>query len=275
MLRSGENRADHATIARAYVLPMLTTVPIWVIALLFASIVIFGGECGFHIGKRAKTTLGESPFAVLQAAIFGLLGLLLAFSFSLGLARYDARRAEVINEANAIASAQLRSELLTPPAAAAVRTALKRYVDARIDFARQTVDERARAAAAGQSAALQRQIWNVAKGEFHRDPHSVAVYAFVQALSTMIDESGQEEAILSAHVPDEVIVTLAVVIAFASILLGVGFGRTDRRGVLGIILFAVVIGLVVATIVDLDRPQRGFIRVSLRPLQELRTGNPP
>lgn len=251
---------------------MLNAVPIWLIALVFALIVLVCGEIGFHIGKRAKASLGESPFAVLQAAVFGLLGLLLAFSFSLGLSRYDARRAEVLAEANSIGTTQLRAELLDPPAAAAARALLYRYVDARIRFARSTVDERARAGAARQSAVLQAQIWQIAKNEFHRDPHSVAVLAFVQSLNETIDRSSEEDAVLSAHVPDEVVATLAVVIAFASVLLGVGFGRTERRGVLGVVFFAVVIGLVVATIVDLDRPQRGFVHVSLQPLQSLQAG---
>jgi hypothetical protein len=93
---------------------MLNLVPIWAIALLLASLVVVCGELGYLIGERAKASLGESPFAVLQAAVFGLLGLLLAFSFSLGLARYDSRRAEVQEEANAIETTIVRSELLDP-----------------------------------------------------------------------------------------------------------------------------------------------------------------
>lgn len=250
---------------------MLNIVPIWVIAVLFAILVGACGEFGFHIGKWAKSTMGESPFAVLQAAVFGLLGLLLAFSFSLGLARYDARRSEVTNEASAIKTAALRSELLDPQATAIMHRLLRQYVDARISFAQATVNEHDRAEAANRSAALQNDMWQIAKSRAQRDPHSFVISLFIEALTKMDEESAQEAGILSAHVPDEVIITLAIVIAFASVLLGVGFGRTERRGNLSIVLFAIVISLVVATVVDLDRPQRGFIRVSLQPLQSLRT----
>ncbi|MGA8535495.1 MAG: hypothetical protein WB615_15410, partial [Candidatus Tumulicola sp.] len=65
---------------------MLNPVPTWQIALAFAVFVTVCGEIGFRIGIRAKAKLEEGPFAVLQAAVFGLLGLLLAFSFSVGLA---------------------------------------------------------------------------------------------------------------------------------------------------------------------------------------------
>jgi hypothetical protein len=256
---------------------MLTVVPIWAIALFFAILVVACGELGFRIGERAKVSLGQTPFAVLQTAVFGLLSLLLAFSFSLGLARYDARRLEVLSEANAIATTIMRSELLDPQAAAIMHNHLQKYVDVRIAFARDPIDPRARADAARRTAALQYDMWQVAKSQIKSNSNSPAVSLFIEALNDMDEESAREEGVLSAHVPDEVIITLAVVIAFSSILLGVGFGRTKRRGDLGIVLFAIVISLVVATITDLDRPQRGYIRVNLQPLQSLQAalGEPP
>ncbi|HZV76125.1 MAG TPA: hypothetical protein VFF63_00040 [Candidatus Babeliales bacterium] len=249
---------------------MLNLIPIWDIALAFALLVVVCGEIGYRIGLLGKVSLGQTPFAVLQTAVFGLLSLLLAFSFSLGLARYDARRLEVLDEANAIWKTILRSELLDPRAAAFMHDRLQQYVEARILFARADVDERAKADAARQSAALQNDMWEVAKSETKSHANPVAVSLFIEALNDMDAETAREEGVLKAHVPDEVVVTLAVVIAFASILLGVGFGRTKRRGDLGFVLFAIVISLVVATIVDLDRPQRGYIRVSLDPLKSLR-----
>jgi len=249
---------------------MLNLVPIWDIAIAFAILVIVCGEIGFRIGHLAKVSLGETPFAVLQTAVFGLLSLLLAFSFSLGLARYDARRIELLNEANAIWTTIMRSELLDPQAAAIMHDRLEKYVEVRILFARADVDEHAKADAAQRSVVLQNDMWQVAKSQIDSRSNPVAVSLFIEALNNMDEETAREEGALSAHVPDEVVVTLAVVIAFASILLGVGFGRTKRRGDLGFVLFAIVISLVVATIVDLDRPQRGYIRVSLQPLQSLR-----
>ncbi|MGA8533479.1 MAG: hypothetical protein WB615_05170, partial [Candidatus Tumulicola sp.] len=190
--------------------------------------------------------------------------------FSVGLARYDARRAEVLREANSIGTTILRTQLLEPAAAQQMRENLRQYIDARIEFSTRTVDARAQLEAERRSVALQNRMWTLAVSQAKRDPHSTLVPLFMASLNDAIDQSTEESAILGAHVPDAVTVVLAVVIAFGSLLLGVGFGRTERRGGLGILSFAIVIALVVGTILDLDRPQRGFIRVSLAPLEAVR-----
>ena len=229
------------------------------------------GELGFRIGARVKASLGESPFAVLQAAVFGLLALLLAFSFSVGLSRYDSRRLEVLREANSIGTAILRAQLLDPPTASLMHRYLRRYVDARIDFAAAGVDDRARAEAGRRSTTLQAEMWRLGAAQAMRhDGSPLLQLFFLQSLNDAIDQSQEQDAALAAHVPDAVVLVLMVVVAFASVLLGIGFGRTERRGILAITFFAIVLSLIVATILDLDRPQRGFIRVSLEPLQSVR-----
>jgi hypothetical protein len=250
---------------------MLDLTPTWLIAVALAILIGICGEIGFHIGARAKASLGESPFAVLQAAVFGLLALLLAFSFSAALSRYDARRGEVVREAKAIGSTILRAQLLGAPTAALMHSYLQRYLDARIAFAAAGIDERARTEAARRSVALQTRMWRLAVAQAtSRDRSPMVQLFFIQALNDAIDQSQEQDALSTAHVPDSIVIVVIVVIAFASVLLGIGFGRTERRSILAITFFAIVISLIVATILDLDRPQRGFIRVSLEPLQALR-----
>ena len=93
---------------------------------------------------------------------------------------------------------------------------------------------------------------------------------FVESLNDTIDQSSESEGVFAAHIPDPVILVLGIVIGFASLLLGTSFGRTDHRASFAVVFFAITLALVVAMILDLDRPQRGFIRVSLEPLESLR-----
>jgi hypothetical protein len=248
---------------------MLYAVPIWVIALALVTWIAICGEIGFHLGRRVKGSLGEGPFGILQAAFFGLLALLLAFSFSLGLSRYDARRIQVQREANSIRTAFLRTDFLDAKTAPLMRGYLRRYVDARIAFADAEINDRVRAQAVRHSEALQQEMWGLAVAQAARDQHPTMLPLFIQALNDMIDESGEEADVSAAHIPDPVVMVLVIVIGFASLLLGIGFGRTDHRGGLEIVFFAMTLALVVATILDLDRPQRGFIRINLQPLQSL------
>jgi hypothetical protein len=250
--------------------PVIYAAPILVIALAIAVWIGVCCEIGFRLGGRMKKSLGESPFGILQAAFFGLLALLLAFSFSLGLSRYDARRIEVEHEANSIHTAFLRTQLLDAKTAPLMREYLRRYLDARIAFVGAENNGRKRARAAAGSRALQQQMWSLAMAQATRDKQPGMLSLFIVALNDMIDESGEEADVAAAHIPDPVIIALAMVIGFASVLLGIGFGRTDHRGGFAILVFALTLALVVAMILDLDRPQRGLIRVSLEPLQSLR-----
>jgi hypothetical protein len=248
---------------------MLYPVPIWAIALGLVVWIAVCGEIGFHLGRRVKATLGEGPFGILQAAFFGLLALLLAFSFSLGLSRYDARRIQIQREANSIRTAFLRTELLDAKTAPLMREYLRRYVDARIAFAGAEINDRVRTHAVRRSDALQQEMWALAMAQAARDNHPTMLPLFIQALNDMIDEGGEEEDVSAAHIPDPVVIVLVIVMGFASLMLGIGFGRTDHRGGLEIVFFAMTLALVVTTILDLDRPQRGFIRINLQPLESL------
>lgn len=248
---------------------MLNLIPIWAIILVIAAIIVICGELGFHIGTQTKSNLHESPYGVLQAAIFGLLALLIAFSFSLGLSRYDARREAIVSEADAIRVAMRRSQLLDQKHAALMHAYLSRYINARIAFANTETDHQVQTDALRQSAILQGQMWDVAIVQANSNRNPAVLRLFVEALDGMFDDADAVEAIMAAHIPDAVIYVLAIVIAFASVLLGIGFGRTGRRGTVAIVSFGVVLAIVVGANIDLDRPQRGFIRVSLQPLQAL------
>ena len=248
---------------------MIDPLPIWAIAVAIAAIIAICGEWGFHIGANTKDSLHESPYGVLQAAIFGLLALLLAFSFSLGIARYDARRAAVVDEADSIKAVLRRSQLLDTRSAASMNTYLEQYLKARIAFAEAEGDERIRTEALHRSAALEERMWSLAVAQAHHYKQPINVQLFVESLENMFAKGDELEAILAAHIPDAVVIVLTIVIAFAAVLLGVGFGRTGRRGTVAIAFFAVVLAAVVGVNVDLDRPQSGFIFVNMQPLETL------
>lgn len=204
-----------------------------------------------------------------QAATYTMLGLLLGFSFSLGLSRYDARRAVLINEANAIGTTYLRTDLLDARTAAAMRANLRLYLDQRIDFALAAPDPAQRALVAARSSRLQRHMWALAIGAARRDPHSTMTPLFISSLNDTIDRSAEQEAVLDAHIPDIVIYALVLIMLIAASMLGYGFGLQGRRAVVSKVLLALTLALVIGLITDLDRSQRGLIRVNLAPLQAL------
>lgn len=240
------------------------------ITILTAVLVLVFVEIGFEYGRRRAAQTGDdAPLGVTLAAAFGVVALLLGFSFQLAINRYDARRETLVSEANAIGTTILRTKLFDDATSTALRAKLRDYVDARIEFSAAGAEVAARKAPAEQSAHLQAQIWALAMTAVRRDPHSTLSPLFVQTLNEMIDLSAKQEAILSAVIPTPILYVLLIVVLAAATLLGIDFGRSGKRAPVVTVLFAIMLALVIGVIVDLDRPQHGLIRIDLVPLQSL------
>jgi hypothetical protein len=240
------------------------------IALVCAFLIWLAVELGFAYGhRRAESLADDAPLGATLAAAFGVVALLLGFSFQIAVNRYDVRRESVVEEANAIGTTILRTRLFDEVTGARMRATLHDYVDARIEFSRAGVDVSGRAAAAARTALLQRDLWRQAMSAVARNPHSTLYPLFVQTLNNMIDVSSQQAEVLSAVIPQPILWVLLAVILVAAMLLGIEFGRKGRRANLVTALFAIMLALVIGIIVDLDLPQRGLIRIDLTPLHNL------
>lgn len=246
---------------------ILNQIPTWILMLMVALLVVGLGEAGFRIGRlRAAADAGSDPSELVQAAAFTLAALLLAFAFSLALERFDARRGVLVAEANSLGTTFLRTNLLDPVTARAMRDDLRRYVALRIDYAMADADASRRSRDAERSEKVSDAMWSLAMRAANHDPHSTTVPLFIATLNETIDLSTSQSAILQAHIPDVVMAGLILIVAIASGLMGYGFGRKRQRAFIPKILYAMMLALAVGLVFDLDRPQRGFIRVSLEPL---------
>jgi len=248
---------------------MLDALDTRILALIIGVLVFVVAELGFRIARRLPQGSGDASFDLVQAATFTIVGLLLGFSFSLALNRYDARRTAVLNEANDIGTTVLRAELLDPRTASQIRGRLSDYLDARIAFVSAEMNGPDREAAADRSAALSRQMWDLAI-DASSDTQSTRLPLFLYSLNDTIDAAGTEAAVTTAHIPDAIILILVFIVLISVGLLGARAGLGGRRAVIPMILLSLVLALVVSMIVDLDRPQRGLIIVSLQPLEALR-----
>ncbi|MBV8196699.1 MAG: hypothetical protein JO263_01070, partial [Candidatus Eremiobacteraeota bacterium] len=241
----------------------LNVVPTWAIMLAVAVLVLVAVEAGFQLTRIPSVVRGsDAPSVVVQSAAFTLVGLLLAFSFSLALGRYDARRGVLVREANAIGTTLLRTDILDAATASALRADLRQYVAERIDFVLAETDAREQTLATEKSARLQQDMWQMAMRAARRDPRSTTIPLFVATLNDTIDLSTEEAAVQEAHIPDIVIVGLVLIILIASSIMGFAFGRQSQQAILSTLLFAVTLAIAIGLVLDLDRPERGLIRVN-------------
>jgi hypothetical protein len=102
--------------------------PEWLVALFFLGLMVATCEIGYRMGLRSRAAEKTKALVpTITGSILALLGLLLGFTMSMSVSRYDVRRRLVLEEANAIRAAYLRIQALPPPESAELQDLLRQY----------------------------------------------------------------------------------------------------------------------------------------------------
>jgi hypothetical protein len=206
-------------------------------------------------------TAGSGDSSTLDAAVFGLFGLLLAFTFSGASARFEARRALVVQEANAIGTAWLRLDLLPAAAQQELRPLFRRYVEARLSATSRPPGGAEARAELARGAALQAEIWARATAAARADGNPGVISLTAQALNEMIDLTTTRAAAAEQHPPAVVFLLLFAFGLAASFVAGHASARHERLDWAHALVFAGAIAAAVYVILDLEYPRLGLIRV--------------
>lgn len=247
----------------------------WIYAISLV-LLIGAAELGRRIGRRVRARgAGAHPsLGTIESASLGLLALMIGFTFSMALTRYDSRKAAVLGESNAIGTAVLRAQLLPEAQAHASADLLARYARVRLALGTAGYDEAKRADTVRQSIELQNSLWREAVAASATDAHSTPIGLYVQALNDMIDMHEKRLTALGNHVPETVVLLLYLIALTATGFTGYGAGLAGdgERG--SKLVMAVLIATVLILVIDLDRPYRGLVTVSQRPMLDLIKGLP-
>ncbi len=244
----------------------------WLLLAMLLVALLVAEEFGFRIGRRRRADYdddGRSNFGNLQAGLFGLMGLLLAFTFAMAQQRFETRKDTVILDANAIGTAWLRTAFLPEPARGEVRALFVRYVEIRTDlkaFAPDRVSD-----THSQIDQLQGEIRSHDAPATNAAP-TPATALLAAATNEMIDMHAKRVAAARNHVPEIVVLMVSIFALAAAAVTGYRCGIGLHRYRLPNAAFLVLIVLVIGVIIDLDRPQRGLITVDQAPMLDLRAG---
>jgi hypothetical protein len=220
-------------------------------------------EIGRRIGLRRLAQDSEAEragFGIVDGAVFGLIGLLIAFTFSGAASRFDARRHLVVEETNAIGTAYLRVDLLSPSAQSALRDSFRRYVEARLEVYRKLPDIAAAKRELANATEIQRLIWSQAVAACQEAPQP-ATMLLLPALNAMIDITTTRTMATQIHPPPIVFVLLYVMALVGALLAGYSMASTRPRSWTHMLGFAAIMAVTVYVIIDLEYPRLGLIRV--------------
>jgi lipopolysaccharide export LptBFGC system permease protein LptF len=215
--------------------------------------------------QRQREHEAREDFRMVLASSLTLLGLLIGFSFSMAVTRYDQRKAAEAAEANAIGTAYARTELLPAAEAARVRALLGEYLEQRILFYRTRDLEQLRLINV-QTTQTQGELWSSIRTVANAQPSPVVALA-VSGMNDVLNSQSATQATWWNRIPAAAWGLMAVIAMLCNLMLGFAAGRLRTRAVLPIL------PLVVATafylIAEIDSPRGGFIEVTPQNLVSL------
>ncbi len=238
------------------------TLSLLTVAMFAAMLILL--EAGRWLGAKriaqdpdgARTGIG-----VIEASVFGLMGLLMAFSFSGAADRFTTRRQLIVEEANAIGTAWLRLDLLPQAARDSVREGFRSYLDARIEAHRSAADLQAAARHLERGTRLQQQIWSESVKAAAETGSPQAPMLVLPALNTMIDITTTRLMATRTHQPAIVFIMLEILTMVCAFMAGFAMAGSRSRNWIHMVAFAMLMSLIMYIIMDLEYPRLGLIRV--------------
>lgn len=244
--------------------------PGWLVMLMFLLLMLATWETGHWLGLKSRIDeKTKSAIPTVAGAILGVLGLLLAFTMSMAVTRYDTRRHLVLEEANAIRTAYLRTQLLPRPESTELQDLLRQYAEVRLRIAQAGRDAQTLQQGREEAEQLQRQLWSRAAAFAEKEQRSVTARLLLRSLNNMFDLKTGRWVAFIGRVPENVIYVNAVIGLLAALMLGYGFGMAGRHRPLYEALLIVSVTLVLAVIINLDDPRSRAIRDSQQPMIDL------
>ncbi len=219
-------------------------------------------EIGRRVGRRRQAQDVEGArtgIGAVEGAVFGVLGLLIAFTFSGAASRFDQRRMLIGEEANAISTAYLRLDLLPPAVRGPLKQKFRDYLDARLSAYRKLPDVDAATGDLNRSHTLRAEIWRDAVAAVSL-PDALPM-AVLPPINNMIDIATNRWVAFQTHPPLVIFAMLSGIALVSALLAGYAMSGAKTRHRLHMLVYATVVSAAVYVIVDLEYPRFGLIRV--------------
>jgi hypothetical protein len=212
-----------------------------------------------RMGARRSKGIEEAQedFAVIHGAVLTLLGLIVGFTFSMAVGRYDQRKLYEEEEANAIGTEYLRADLLSSSEAESVRTLLRQYLDQRIVFYQVREPGPLNQSATAQ---LQTRLWAIVKSPPQAQQTPVMALV-ISGMNDVLNSQGYTQASWWNRIPLQAWALMAVIALCGTFMVGLHLRHVRANSVL-LIVFPAIISLAFFLIADIDSPTGGLIRVA-------------
>ena len=219
----------------------------------------------FQLGRITEKNWKEEEsepkgISFLLTAIFGLSAFILAFTFSMSASRYSNVRDLIIEEANDIGTASLRSNLYSDSVNDAFRADFRKYIDARISFYEHVTNEGLLNKAKLEAEKARIALWQRVAQQSKQPNMLIPSNNMIPALNSMFDIATTIEMTLYSRVPDLIIFMLFILGLVTSFIGGYASRDIRKKDWIIIVAFALFSSMVTYITLDLGRPMRGIIK---------------
>ncbi len=209
--------------------------------------------------RRAAREDEREDLNTIQSAVLTLLAIIVGFSFSMAMTRYDQRIRNEEAEANAIGTEYVRANLLPAESATRVRELLKMYLDQRISFY-QSRDQRQ--VSDDDTARLQAELWSAILPAAQAQPTGVTALA-VSGMNDALNSQSYTQAAWLDRIPLDAWELMGLIAMSCNLLIGY---NQRRQHVILLVVVPIVMAICFMLVADIDSPQGGIIRVPPRNL---------
>jgi len=223
---------------------------------------------GTYFRRRQGKLQGDirEDFGLILTATLTLLGLIIGFTFSMAISRYDQRKIYEEAEANAIGTEYVRADLLPAPDAAKVRALLRDYLDQRVLFYTTRDEQRIRQINA-RTSQLQTELWSAVLAPSAAQPTPLVALA-VSGMNDVLNSQGYTQAAWWNRIPIAAWILMAAIAIACNALVGYGMRKPEGEGTLLLVL-PIIVSIAFFFIADIDSPNVGFIHVTPQNLTSL------
>jgi len=212
----------------------------------------------YEVGKGKDRLTGG--LGSLENAMLTLLGLLLAFTFGIGISKFETRRTIIVSESNAIGTAVLRCQLYPDSLQKILRNDFRNYIEARIQYYEAGTDAEKISKSISEASVYSSKIWNTVLTLPPSTDNLLRGNVMIPALNEMIDIMSTRDAERNAGIPSLIFVTLLLLTLTGSFLVGYD-QSSSKRSKIFVTGFAFMTSVTIYLILELDRPRSGLINL--------------
>ncbi|MEE8589305.1 MAG: hypothetical protein V3S80_08195 [Sulfurimonadaceae bacterium] len=258
------------------IIELFDSLPISGVYIVITLFILLSFEVGYQISKYSRTRSDQEAPRAISPMVGGLLGMLafvLAFTFSMAASQHNLRKHYVLDEANAIGTAYLRSDLVDEPQRAEVKKLLQEYVDIRLrpldtdmgldmDMLKTTIV---------RSVELHKLLWTQVSSAAEKEPNT-NTGLLIQSINKVIDMHEKRlTAFFHNRIPGSIWLTLLAISSLTMMTMGSQAGLSKSRRLVAVIPLVMAFSALTTVVVDLDRPQKGLIKVSQQAMISLQS----